>query len=73
MESQPYSVVDPFATAWLGFAPCGCLIAQNFDYAPPCHPELVELLGQAPKARGVAEWDLGGALLRMTARTFVKF
>ena len=35
-----------------------------------CHPEPVELLGLAPKARGVAEWDLGGASLRMT-RIFV--
>ena len=40
--------------------------ASQFDYAPPCHPELVELLGSPKSTRRKPKWDLGGASLRMT-------
>ena len=48
------------------------LAALGFRLCPAghrrCHPELVELLRLASKARGVAEWDLGGTSLRMTQK-----
>ena len=31
MESQPHTIVDSFATSWLGFPPFAMLISENFD------------------------------------------
>ena len=49
---------------------------SDFDYVPPDTKGVILSLsnfwGFAPKARGKAAWDLGGASLRMTRKRVAK-